>query len=154
MVTLTMDLSGLAGFFRHWDAKEIAARAERAMEKTLIHIALLAKTLAPRDTGRLAASITYDVWGSGYEVWGKVLAPVPYAREREYGRPAGAPLIARGDLLGWMGRKNIPATAEDSLRWSIHVKGSPPTPFMRPAVEQSQEYFVQSMVEELFGKAA
>lgn len=148
-----MDLSGLAGFFKNWDTKEIAARAERAMERTLIHIALLAKILAPRDTGRLAAAITYDVWGSGYEVWGRVLAPVPYAREREYGRPPGAPLIAEGELLGWMRRKNIPETAEDALRWSIHVKGSPPTPFMRPALQQSQGYFVQSVVEELFGGA-
>lgn len=154
MITLTMDLTGLAGFFAHWSTSEVAERAARAIEKTAARVALIAKTLAPRDTGRLAASITYDVWGSGVEVWGKVIAPTTYAHEREFGRPAGAPLIERGELLGWMHRKGIPETAEGALIWSIHVKGSPPQPFLRPAVEESQDFFREAMMDELFSEAA
>lgn len=151
MVILTMDISGLSGFFQHWSAAEISRRATRALEATVAHIALLAKELAPKDTGRLAASITYDVWGSPFEVWGKVIAPTTYAYEREYGRPPGAPLIQEGELIGWMQRKGIPETMEDALRWSIHLKGSPPTPFMRPAVMQSGDFFREAMMRELFG---
>lgn len=153
MVILTMDISGLAGFFQHWSAAEISRRATRALEATVAHIALLAKELAPKDTGRLAASITYDVWGTAFEVWGKVIAPTTYAHEREYGRPPGAPLIQEGELIGWMQRKGIPETMEDALRWSIHLKGSPPTPFMRPAVMQSEDFFREAMMRELFEAA-
>jgi hypothetical protein len=85
-----------------------------------------ARGLAPKDTGRLAGSITHNISG----LTSKIGPSVQYGLYVEKGRGAGKPMPPEGAIAGWAARKGIPLFV---LRRSIGRKGIKPRPYMVPA---------------------
>lgn len=145
-----IDVRPLERYFSRYTGRELAARVALALEDTAAKIAHDAKRDVKRDTGALAASITYDVWGTTAtspwgttegDMWGRVYSGKSYAAAVEFGRAPGGPMPPEGELLRWMARKGIPESAEYAIRRKIAVQGIEPAPYLRPALTANQEYF-------------
>lgn len=146
-----IDVRPLQWQFARYTGRELAARVALALEDTAAKIAHDARRDVKRDTGALAASITYDVWGTSHgEVWGKVFSGKPYAAAVEFGRAPGGPMPPEGELLRWMARKGIPEEAEYAIRRKIAVQGIEPAPYLRPALTANQEYFYERLYFYIF----
>lgn len=150
VITISVDTRQL-GRFHRLTGPELAKRAAMAVDETAAKIASMAVRDAPRDTGALAASITWDTWGTPNNVWGRVFSPLPYALAMEYGRKPGGPMPPKGELLRWMARHDIPESAEDAIRRKIAIKGIAPRPFLRPALAAHEAYFVAALRRHMFG---
>jgi hypothetical protein len=85
------------------------------------------RALTPRDTGVLRTSIVHTTrsapMGAAATIGSK--APDVLVNTVEGGRRAGARMPPPGALLGWMGRKGIPASKEWSVRKGIAERGIP-----------------------------
>lgn len=145
------DVEALLARFR---TPELEVRMRRAMEMTTAKVLLDAATDAPRDTGVGSGGISMDVWGEGADIWGSVFSPDIHMMVREYGRRPGQPPPPKGALLSWMKRHGIEEEAEDALRWGISIKGSPPSPFMRPALLANVDYALHALARALLEDAA
>lgn len=109
----------------------LATATRTAMTAGSLLIEGTGRTLAPKDTGRLAGSITFAITGSGANLTSKIGPSVAYGLPVEKGRAAGKmPPVAA--LMGWASRKGIDPYA---LAKSIARKGIKPKPFMQPAFE-------------------
>lgn len=109
----------------------------RAMTRSVIQVEADAKRAVPTDTHNLQRSITHTVQATDDHVVGKVGTNVPYAQTVEDGRRAGAAMPPAGALLGWMGRKSIPAEAEYVIRRAIGRRGIPGRPYLRKALAEN-----------------
>jgi hypothetical protein len=100
-----------------------------------------ARTLAPRDTGRLAGSITHAIGGGG--LTSRIGPSVAYGLYAEQGRGAGR-MPPVGAVAGWAGRHGINPYL---LARAIGRKGTKGRPFMAPAFARKS-----GQVIGLFGK--
>jgi hypothetical protein len=151
IVVAQLDIRPLQVYFNRYTGPQIAQRVALALEETAAKIAADAKQDVVKDTGMLAASIAYDVWGTSQgEMWGKVYSPLTYAGKVEFGTPPGDPPPAEGELLRWMDRHGIPPTAEYSIRMKIADQGIEPKPFLRPALEVNRQFFYERVRYYLF----
>lgn len=89
-----------------------------------------ARGLAPKDTGRLAGSITHNISG----LTSRIGPSVGYGLFVERGRRPGTPPPV-GAVAGWAARKGIDPYV---LARAIGRKGVRPRPFLVPALTQSQ----------------
>jgi hypothetical protein len=76
----------------------------RAMTASLIAIERDARSVAPRDTSRLAGSITYRIEGEGLQLTGHVGPSVQYGAPVEFGRRVGAAMPPVDALIPWVRR--------------------------------------------------
>lgn len=150
IITVSVDARNL-GQFHRLTGPELAKRAAAAIDETAAKIASMASRDAPRDTGALAASITWDTWGTPNNVWGRVFSPLSYAWTVEAGRKPGGHMPPKGELLRWMARHDIPPEAEDAIRRKISLRGVAPRPFLRPALAAHEAYFVAALRRHMFG---
>lgn len=134
----------MAGFRAAYDdggLGERYARPQRAIVSPLVPMvdrltrrgADVGQRAVRNDTRRLMGSIVpkraavvgtrvVGEWGTGER----------HALPNELGRRAGARMPPKGVLLGWMGRRGIPAQREFVIRRAIARRGIPPQPFMAP----------------------
>lgn len=95
-----------------------------------------AKKKAPKDTGTLRNSITYEVDGTE----GVVFTPLEYAPYIEYGT---------GLFAEKGGRKDVPwRYQDDEGNWHT-TSGMHPQPFMRPALNENREKILRVIKEGL-----
>jgi hypothetical protein len=80
-----------------------------AMQKSVLTVEAEARSLAVRDTRRLASSITSKVVGSGLAIQGQIGPSVQYGAPVEFGRKIGARMPPVDALLGWVQRHWRPA---------------------------------------------
>lgn len=118
----------------------VAAPATLASETRLAMVAgsLLiegtARTLAPKDTGRLAGSITHTISGGGANLTSKIGPSVAYGLYVEKGRgPGRMPPVAA--VAGWARRKGIDPYV---LARAIARRGTKPKPYMLPSFNQNR----------------
>jgi hypothetical protein len=110
---------------------EIDAAIARILEKVASAIESDAKAGCPRDTGKLAASITHSVDGRT----ARIGTDVEYALSVEFGskphviRPNGHPFLKFPD-----GR-----TGGDVFAREVHHPGTPEQPFLRPALFRTRD---------------
>lgn len=132
-----VSLDQVTPLFQALGPAEISRRMRVGLTNVLSRIAQSAAFLAPSDLGALRASIAFEVLGDDMNLEGRVFSPLAYAPTMEYGRRPGAAMPPEGALLGWMQRHGMDPNLDDErgLRWSIHVKGIVPHPFLRPAFD-------------------
>lgn len=107
----------------------LATEVRGAMTAGSLLIEGAARGLAPKDTGRLAGSITHSISGSGANLTSKIGPSVQYGLFVERGRaPGKMPPIAA--IAGWAARKGIDPFV---LARSIGRKGTKARPYMLPA---------------------
>jgi hypothetical protein len=121
----------------------LASETRTAMEASLLLVEGTARTLADKDTGRMAGSITHSIAGSGANLTGRTGPSVAYGIFREKGRKPGRmpPVEA---VAGWARRHGMNPFL---VARAIGRKGSKPRPFMEPAYRQNAGKIVQ-----LFGR--
>jgi len=146
---VVIDASGLNELFRQLTGPELLRRMNIAMLKWVAKIASTAAEDAPKDTGQLAASLAYDVWVEAADIWGVVYTPLMYGAVMEFGREPGGMYPPKGALLAWMGRHGWSEEEEDTLRYTISVKGIVPQPFLRPAAWANEEFGRQALLDAL-----
>jgi HK97 gp10 family phage protein len=117
-------------------------KAEREVRRAAMNVHNEAKRRVPKDLGRLSNSITYEISGDGLTA--TVGTNLEYAREIEFGRRAGS-MPPPGVLLGWMKRKGIDPSLEFVIRRKIAEKGTPPQPYLLPALEVVRPDFLARM---------
>jgi hypothetical protein len=110
----------------------VPGELQRAMTRSVIAVEGEAKRIVPVDTHDLQRSITHEVSVSGGGVVGKVGTNVPYGKIVEEGRTPGK-MPPAGAVLGWMGRKRIPAELEYVIRRAIN-RSKKPRPYLKPAL--------------------
>lgn len=111
----------------------LASEVRTAMVAGSLLIEGAARGLAPKDTGRLAGSITHTISGGGANLTSKIGPSVAYGLFVEKGRaPGKMPPI--GAIRGWAARKGINPYM---LARAIARKGTKPHPFLVPAFEQN-----------------
>jgi hypothetical protein len=109
----------------------LAAEVRGAMTAGSLLIEGAARGLAPKDTGRLAGSITHQISGGGANLQSKIGPSVAYGLYVEKGRRAGKqPPI--GAISGWAARKGINPYV---LARAIGRRGTRPRPYMLPAFQ-------------------
>jgi hypothetical protein len=121
----------------------LAAEVRTAMTAGSLLIEGTARSLAPKDTGRLAGSITHAITGGGANLTSKIGPSVAYGLYAEKGRrPGKMPPIAA--IAPWARRHGIDPFV---LARSIARKGTKGKPYMLPAFNQNV-----SRVVSLFAK--
>ena len=116
----------------------LASEVRTAMTAGSLLIEGTGRSLAPKDTGRLAGSITHQISGGGANLQSKIGPSVGYGLVVEKGRGAGKPMPPAGAIAGWAARKGISPDALFVLRRSIGRKGIKARPYMKPAFDQNQ----------------
>lgn len=148
-----MKVTGLDGLVkRYGNQTSVSVPVRRAMQKSVLHLSMLAKEQVPVDTGRLRASITTAVDNTpGTPKWGKVGANEKYAPFVEFGtRPHWPPLRA---LQPWARRHGFPPGKPGAflVARAIAARGTKAHPFMRPALQNGmakvENFFRQAMTE-------
>jgi hypothetical protein len=110
----------------------VADELRQAMTRSVLAVEASAKRVVPVDTGHLRRAITHEVRVAGSGVVGRVGSNAPYARIVEEGRTPGA-MPPAGALLGWMGRKGIPADREFVIRRAVNRR-KVARPYLKPAI--------------------
>lgn len=111
----------------------LAREVRTAMTAGSLLIEGTARSLAPKDTGRLGGSITHAITGGGANLTSKIGPSVAYGLYAEKGRgPGRMPPVAA--IEGWARRHGMNPFA---LARSIARKGTKGKPYMRPAFEQN-----------------
>ncbi len=107
----------------------LASDVRTAMTAGSLLIEGAARGLAPKDTGRLAGSITHTITGGGANLTSKIGPSVQYGLYVEKGRGPGKPPPV-GAVAGWAARKGINPYV---LARAIGRRGTKPRPYMLPA---------------------
>lgn len=113
----------------------LATATRTAMTAGSLLIEGAARTLAPKDTDRLAGSITHSITGGGANLTSKIGPSVAYGLYVEKGRRPGKPPPPISAIRRWATRKGIPESALYVLARSIGRKGIKARPYMQPAFE-------------------
>lgn len=121
----------------------LAAEVRTAMQAGSLLIEGTARTLAPKDTGRLAGSITHQITGGGANLTSRIGPSVAYGLFVEKGRGAGTPPPVSA-IRGWATRHGINPYV---LARAIGRRGTKARPYMLPAFNQNV-----GRVISLFGK--
>lgn len=112
------------------------------VEKACAQVERLAKQKAPKDTGALARSITYEVTETTGEIVGNIYTPIEYAPYVEYGT---------GLFAEEGGRQSPWSYKDDQGDWHT-TSGQAPQPFMRPALTESKEKIIEILKEGIRNK--
>jgi hypothetical protein len=111
----------------------LAAEVRTAMTAGSLLIEGTARSLAPKDTGRLAGSITHAITGGGANLTSRIAPSVNYGLWAEKGRGPGKPPPVAA-IAPWARRHGMDPYI---LARSIGRKGTRGKPFMRPAFDSN-----------------
>jgi HK97 gp10 family phage protein len=134
-MALTFRVLGLDRFQKGLQgaAKATPVEMRAAMAEATLAVESTARSLAPRDTGRLQGSISSRITGSSTSLVGEIGPSVRYGLYVERGtRPHWPPVAA---LSGWARRHGVSPFA---VARSIARKGTRSQPFMAPALERNR----------------
>jgi hypothetical protein len=120
----------------------LASETRVAMEASLLLVEGTARTLAPKDTGRLGGSIIHTIAGGGANLTGRVGPSVQYGLVVEKGRGAEKPMPPPQSLAGWA-RRHGSSGSLFILARAIGRKGIKARPYMEPAYRQNAGKIVQ-----------
>lgn len=135
MASVSFTIPNLPKFMASLRAAAQATPAEMhgAMAEATLVLEAEARSLAPRDVGRLQGSITSRIHGSGTSLVGEVGPSARYGLYVETGtRPHWPP---RAPLEGWARRHGIPVFL---VQRAIARRGTRAQPFIGPALNKSQ----------------
>lgn len=125
----------------------LAAGVRVAMETGSLLIEGTARLRAPKDTGRLAGSITHAISGSGANLTAKIGPSVAYGYWVEFGRAAGKmPPPTAASLQGWARRHG--GQNPYALAKAIGAHGTKKQPYLVPAF-RLHEGKIKSLFEAL-----
>lgn len=120
----------------------LASATRTAMMAGSLLIEGTGRTLAPKDTGRLAGSITFAITGSGADLTSRIGPSVAYGIWVEYGRlPGRMPPPSAASLVGWAARHG--GMNPFALAKRIGERGTKAQPYMRPAFARHQGQVVK-----------
>lgn len=127
---MSIELKGLDDVLSSLDSLVDADRCAASMGKACALVERAAKQGAPKGNGQLRNSITSKVEIEGADVVGTVFTPLEYAPYVEYGTGIHA---EEG------GRQDVPWHYQDDKGEWHTTSGMPPSPFMRPALDNNRE---------------
>lgn len=116
----------------------LATEVRTAMTAGSLLIEGAARSLAPKDSGRLGGSITHVIGGGGADLTARIGPSVAYGIVIERGRRPGAAPPPVAALRPWARRRGIPDGALFQVARAIGRKGTKARPFMRPAFDQQR----------------
>jgi hypothetical protein len=116
----------------------LASEVRTAMMAGSLLVEGTARSLAPKDTGRLAGSITHAISGGGANLSSKIGPSVAWGIVIEKGRRPGRPAPPIAALRPWARRHGIPESALFVVARSIGRKGIKARPYMVPALDQNR----------------
>lgn len=99
----------------------------------------VARTKAPKDTGRLKGSIESKVEREGNTITGIVFTPVEYSAFQEFGTGL---FSVNGD-----GRKTPWSYEDPKTGERVFTRGNRPHPFMGPALRENKDVVLQFLKE-------
>jgi len=99
-----------------------------------------AKIKAPKGAGELRRSIESKVENNGENLRGVIFTPLEYAPYVEY----GTGLFAENG-----GRQDVPWSYQDERGEWHTTSGMPPSPYMRPALDENREEIIRLIKGEL-----
>lgn len=138
---MSITLEGLDDLFDSIDSLTDTKKMAAAMGKACALVERAAKEKAPKGSGELRRSITSKLTIEGASVEGVVYTPLLYAPYVEYGTGLFA---EAGD-----GRKDVPwCYKDDEGNWCF-TSGMPPSPYMRPALNENRENIIRILKEGL-----
>jgi hypothetical protein len=138
-------VEGLDKALKKADEKILRKPMKNFFNRSAVQVQNLARIKVPVDTGRLRNSISYEIDSSSLPLWAKIGTNVRYGKPVEFGtgllseapdskRRRYFPPPAALDL--WASRHGIQSGLVVAL--GIFKRGgTPPRPFLRPALEES-----------------
>ena len=137
--TVTIEVLGVDKIVKDIQTVAQARRFKQTMGKCAAIVEGTAKSLCPKDTGRLVGSIHPSVIDTGDEITGKVSTNVDYAVYVEFG-------------TGIRGSLSAPEhDAKDIANWGFDYKtdwaGQIAQPFLFPALKQNEQK-IHKMLED------
>ncbi|MBQ9913536.1 MAG: HK97 gp10 family phage protein [Clostridia bacterium] len=133
---MSINLDGLEDVIEILDSLTDTTNLEDGLAKASALVERTAKQKAPKGTGELRRSITSKVEG----LEGIVYTPLLYAPYVEY----GTGLFAENG-----GRKDVPWNYKDDKGEWHTTSGMPPSPYMRPALNENREEIKRVIKESL-----
>lgn len=139
----------MAGNVRIEGIEGIVEQLENILDPNQVKLALgracalverTAKEKAPKGTGELKRSITSKVVDDNGEMVGLIYTPLEYAPYVEF----GTGLFAENG-----GRKDVPWNYKDDEGNWHSTSGMPPSPYMRPALDENREEIIRILKEAL-----
>ena len=139
----------MAGNVRIEGIEGIVEQLENILDPNQVKLALgracalverTAKEKAPKGTGELKRSITSKVVDDNGEMVGLIYTPLEYAPYVEF----GTGLFAENG-----GRKDVPWNYKDDEGNWHSTSGMPPSPYMRPALDENREEIIRLLKEAL-----
>lgn len=112
----------------------LASEVRTAMTAGSLLVEGAARSLAPKDTGRLAGSITHQISGSGASLTSRIGPSVAYGLYVERGRRPGKPPPIKA-IEPWARRHGVNPFL---VARAIGRRGTKARPFLVPALTQSQ----------------
>jgi HK97 gp10 family phage protein len=133
---MSIKIDGIEKVIASLDKYADTTNVSQAVKKGCAIVEGAAKKKAPKESGALRNSITYEVHGTE----GVVFTPLEYAPYVEFGT---------GLFAEKGGRKDVPWKYKaDDGTWH-QTSGMHPQPFMRPAVNENRERILRTIKEGL-----
>lgn len=137
---MSITLEGLEDVLDRVESITDNVNLNKAMNKACALVERAAKEKAPKGNGELRRSIKSKVEGSGADTVGIIYTPLEYAPYVEYGT---------GIFAEEKGRQDVPwCYQDDEGNWHT-TSGMPPSPYMRPALNENRERIKEILKEGL-----
>lgn len=133
---MSVEFQGLDEVLEQLDLFVDINNLERALKKACMLVERTAKQKAPKGNGELRRSITSKV----EDLKGYVFTPLEYAPYVEYGT---------GLFAEEQGRQDVPWHYKDDKGEWHTTSGQPPSPYMRPALDENREEILRIIREGL-----
>jgi HK97 gp10 family phage protein len=137
---MSITLEGLEDVLDRVETITETINLNKAMTKACLLVERAAKEKAPKGDGNLRGSIQSKVDTSSGEIEGVIFTPLEYAPYVEYGT---------GIFAEEKGRQDVPwCYKDDEGNWHT-TSGMPPSPYMRPALNENRERIKEILKEGL-----
>ena len=137
---MSVEFQGFENFIDRLQRMVDAERLTEGMGRACAIVERAAKQKAPKGNGELRRSIKSKVTKEGGDIKGIVFTPLEYAPYVEYGT---------GLFAEEQGRQDVPwCYKDDAGEWHT-TSGMPPSPYMRPALDENREQIKRILEESI-----
>lgn len=137
---MSIEFNGLDDVLSNLDELANPEKLKRALGKACALVEREAKIKAPKGDGDLRRSIKSYVEEYNGDMTGVVFTPLEYAPYVEY----GTGLLAENG-----GRQDVPWSYQDDKGDWHTTSGMPPTPYMRPALDENRQEILRILKESI-----
>lgn len=138
---MSIEFNGLDDVLSNLDELANPDKLKRALGKACALVEREAKIKAPKGTtGELRRSIKSRIEENNGDLQGVVFTPLEYAPYVEY----GTGLFAENG-----GRQDVPWSYQDDKGDWHTTSGMPPTPYMRPALDENRQEILRILKESI-----